>query len=87
MTELNKYKVQRRGGKGLITYKINKKTGPLVSGKVVDKKDEIMMISQSGTIIRLETKDISVLGRSTSGVKLMNIKDSNVVSVAKYLGE
>lgn len=46
-----------------------------------------MMISQSGTIIRLETKDISVLGRSTSGVKLMNIKDSNVVSVAKYLGE
>ena len=87
MTELDKYKVQNRGGKGLITYKINKKTGPLVSAKVVDKKDEIMMISQSGTIIRLETKDISVLGRSTSGVKLMNIKDSNVVSVAKYLGE
>lgn len=87
MTEIAKYKVQKRGGKGLITYKTNKKTGLLVSGKVVDSTDEIMMISESGTIIRLETKDISILGRNTSGVKLMNIKDSNVVSVAKYLGE
>lgn len=87
MTSLDQYKEQNRGGKGLITYKVNKKTGPLVSGKVVNKEDEIMMITETGTIIRLETKGISVLGRNTSGVKLMNIKDSKVVSVAKYLGE
>lgn len=87
MTKSSEYKLQRRGGKGLIAYKVAPKTGKVVSAKVVTKDDELMMITEKGIIIRIETKGISVQGRSTSGVKLMNIKDSEVVAVAKYIGE
>lgn len=87
MTKSSEYKLQRRGGKGLIAYKAAPKTGKVVSAKVVTKDDELMMITEKGIIIRIETKGISVQGRSTSGVKLMNIKDSEVVAVAKYIGE
>ena len=87
MTKSSEYKLQRRGGKGLIAYKAVKKTGKVVSAKVVTKDDELMMITEKGIIIRIEAKGISVQGRSTSGVKLMNIKDSEVVAVAKYIGE
>lgn len=87
MTKSSEYKLQKRGGKGLIAYKAVKKTGKVVSAKVVTKDDELMMITEKGIIIRIEAKGISVQGRSTSGVKLMNIKDSEVVAVAKYIGE
>ncbi|MDO5713940.1 MAG: DNA gyrase subunit A [Tissierellia bacterium] len=87
MTKLSEYKVQNRSGKGLITYKIKPKTGKIVSAKVIDQTDEVMMITEKGTIIRLETEGISVMGRNTSGVKLMNIKDSKIVAVAKYIGD
>ncbi|WMM24714.1 DNA gyrase subunit A [Tissierella sp. MB52-C2] len=86
-TSLEEYKTQNRGGKGLITYHIREKTGDIVSAKVVDDKDEIMMISFSGTIIRLIAKDISIMGRSTQGVTLMKMNDDRVVAVAKYVGE
>jgi DNA gyrase subunit A len=86
-TCLEEYKTQNRGGKGLITYHIREKTGDIVSAKVVDDKDEIMMISFSGTIIRLIAKDISIMGRSTQGVTLMKMNDDRVVAVAKYVGE
>lgn len=83
-TSLDEYKTQNRGGKGLITYNIREKTGDIVSAKVVDENDEIMMISFNGTIIRLIAKDISIMGRSTQGVTLMKMKDDRVVAVAKY---
>lgn len=87
MTEMKEYRSQTRGGKGIITYKTKEKTGDLVSAKVIDKGDEIMMITSNGVIIRIETDGISVMGRSTSGVKLMNITDSDIVAVAKYIGD
>ena len=87
MTEMKEYRSQTRGGKGIITYKTKDKTGDLISAKVIDKGDEIMMITSNGVIIRIETDGISVMGRSTSGVKLMNITDSDIVAVAKYIGD
>ena len=86
-TALDEYNVQNRGGKGLITYRIKEKTGQLVSAKVLDDSDQLMMISEDGVIIRLKAESISILGRATSGVKLMNIKDSHIVAVAEYVGE
>ncbi len=86
-TSLDEYKTQRRGGKGLKTYNIREKTGDIVSAKVIYENDEILMISHAGTIIRLNTNDISIMGRSTQGVTLMRMKDDRVVAVAKYLEE
>ena len=86
-TPLDEYKVQIRGGKGLKTYSIKDKTGDIVSAKVIHENDEVMMISHSGTIIRLNTNDISIMGRSTQGVTLMKMYDDKVVAVAKYVEE
>ncbi len=88
-TPLDDYRVQNRGGVGLITYNTKKKTGKLVSAKVIDENDEIIMISMAGIIIRLKTKDISIMGRSTQGVTLMKINNKNdkVMAVAKYVEE
>lgn len=87
MTKMAEYRKQNRSGVGLLTYKATKKSGNLVSAKVLDKSDEIMIITVSGIIIRIGCEGISTMGRHTTGVKLMNIKDSEVVSVAKYIGE
>lgn len=87
MTKMTEYRKQNRAGVGLLTYKATEKSGKLVSAKVIDKSDEIMIITVSGIIIRIGCEGISVMGRHTTGVKLMNIKDSEVVSVAKYIGE
>ena len=87
-TPLTEYRVQTRGGKGVKTYNIKDTTGPIINAKVVDKDDEVMMISFSGTIIRLSVSDISTMGRTTQGVRLMNMrKDDRVVSVAKTIDE
>ena len=81
-TELDEYRVQIRGGKGVITYKITPKTGKLVGARVATEEDDVMLITDTGTIIRLEVKDISVLGRSTQGVTLMRTNDGGkVVSI------
>ncbi|NLY85395.1 MAG: DNA gyrase subunit A [Tissierellia bacterium] len=84
-TPLEEYKTQKRGGKGLITYNIKPKTGNIVSAKVVDDNDEIMMISMTGTIIRIVAKDVSLMGRATQGVTLMKMEDDKVVAVARYV--
>lgn len=86
-TALEEYKVQIRGGKGLKTYSIKEKTGDIISAKVIHENDEVMMISHNGTIIRLNTNDISIMGRSTQGVTLMKMHDDRVVAVAKYVEE
>ena len=81
-TELDEYRVQIRGGKGVITYKITPKNGKLVGARVATEEDDVMLITDTGTIIRLEVKDISVLGRSTQGVTLMRTNDGGkVVSI------
>ena len=79
-TPLSEFGVQNRGGKGLRCYKITEKTGDVVSAKIVNPEEEIMMISSEGIVIRMKCDSISVIGRNTSGVKLMNIDpDSDVV--------
>ena len=81
-TELEEYRVQIRGGKGVITYKITPKTGKLVGARIATEEDDVMLITDTGTIIRLNVKDISVLGRSTQGVTLMRTNDGGkVVSI------
>ena len=81
-TELDEYRVQTRGGKGVLTYKITPKTGKIVGIRIVTGDEDVMLITNTGTIIRLKVKDISVLGRSTQGVTLMRTKDDcKVVSI------
>ena len=81
-TELDEYRVQNRGGKGVITYKITPKTGDIVGVRIATDDEDVMLITEKGTIIRLNVKDISVLGRSTQGVTLMRTSDGGkVVSI------
>ena len=81
-TELDEYRVQARGGRGVITYKITPKTGKLVGIRIAAGEEDVMLITDTGTIIRLAVKDISVLGRSTQGVTLMRTNDGGkVVSI------
>ena len=82
-TELDEYRVQTRGGKGVITYKITPKTGDIVGIRIVEESDDVMLITDTGTIIRLNVSDISVLGRSTQGVTLMRTNEGKVVSIEK----
>ena len=81
-TELEEYRVQNRGGKGVITYKITPKTGELIGVRIAVEGEDVMLVTNTGTIIRLKVDDISVLGRSTQGVTLMRTNDGGkVVSV------
>jgi DNA gyrase subunit A len=81
-TELDEYRVQARGGKGVITYKITPKTGKIVGIRIATGDEDVMLITDKGTIIRLAVKDVSVLGRSTQGVTLMRTNDGGkVVSI------
>ena len=86
-TELDEYRVQTRGGKGVITYKITPKTGVIVGIKIVNEEDDVMLITDTGTIIRINVKDISVLGRSTQGVTLMRTNEGKVVSIENIVPE
>lgn len=81
-TELDEYRVQLRGGRGVITYKVTPKTGELVGVKIADDTQDVMLITDTGTIIRMSVKEISILGRSTQGVTLMRTNDGGkVVSI------
>ena len=81
-TDLDEYRVQARGGKGVITYKITPKIGKLIGVRIATEDEDVMLITESGTIIRLQVKDISVLGRATQGVTLMRTNDGGkVVSI------
>ena len=80
-TNINEFTVQHRGGKGIKCYKIMDKTGYVVGVKAVNDNHEIMMITTEGTIIQIPMEDVSILGRNTSGVKLINLDDK--VKVAK----
>ena len=81
-TELDEYRVQTSGGKGVITYKITPKTGKIVGIRIATDDEDVMLITNNGTVIRLKVKDISVLGRATQGVTLMRTaNDCKVVSI------
>lgn len=83
-TELEEYRVQTRAGKGVITYKTTPKTGKVVGIKVVTDEDDVMLITDTGIVIRLDIAEVSILGRSTQGVTLMRSNDGGkVVSIAK----
>lgn len=89
-TSIEEFGIQHRGGKGVKCYKITEKTGNVVGAKAVHKDQEVMLITNEGIIIRIEVSGISVLGRITSGVKLMNLdhtKDIVVASIAKVRKE
>ncbi|MBQ2754251.1 MAG: DNA gyrase subunit A [Clostridia bacterium] len=82
-TPISEYKVQSRGGFGVMTYNISEKTGNIAGIKIVNDEQDIMLITSDGTIIRLAAKDISTFGRVTKGVTLMRFNEGvNVVSVA-----
>ena len=83
-TAMSEFSVQNRGGKGVKCYKITEKTGNVIGAKAVNEENEVMMITTEGIIIRTPCSGISVLGRITSGVKLINLSDGvTVASVAK----
>lgn len=83
-TYLDEFTVQKRGGKGVKCYKITEKTGEVIGVKAVNDDHEIMMITTGGIIIQIPMEDVSILGRITSGVKLINLdKDVTVAQIAK----
>lgn len=85
-TLISEFNAQNRGGKGVFCYKVTEKTGYLIGAKLVSDGREIMLITTEGIVIRMSVDDISVIGRNTSGVKLMNIdqdSDIKVASIAK----
>jgi len=86
-TELEEYRVQARGGKGIMTYKITPKTGNLVGIRIANDKEDVMLITDTGTIIRLRVAEISILGRVTQGVTLMRTNEGKVVSIETVLSE
>ena len=83
-TELKEYRLQKRGGKGIITLKVTERNGQLVSAKVVNERDEVLLMSSDDIIIRIPVKEISLQGRNTQGVRLMRLNENErVVAVAK----
>ncbi|MBQ6856344.1 MAG: DNA gyrase subunit A, partial [Lachnospiraceae bacterium] len=85
-TKISEFKVQQRSGKGLICYNATEKTGELIGMKLVNDERDIMLITNEGILIRMCVSDISIIGRNTSGVKLMSIdpnSDTKVATIAK----
>ena len=83
-TEIEEFNAQHRGGKGVKCYKIMEKTGNIVGAKAVGEQQEIMIITNEGIIIRIAVSDISILGRITSGVKLIHMDTENDIRVASF---
>jgi DNA gyrase subunit A len=87
-TDKDAFTLQRRGGKGLKIYRLTEKTGRLVGVAKVTDDNELMLINSDGVVIRLRVSDISVIGRVTQGVKLINLADGvNLISMAKVDAE
>ncbi len=86
-TSIDEYPIQRRGGKGVITIKTSERNGKVVSIILVREDDDLMLMTNSGKIIRLPVKGVSVISRNTQGVKLMGIKKGELISGAAALAE
>ena len=81
-TDVDQYRLQSRGGKGVINVKTTAKNGKVTGINLVDETSELMVISQFGKIIRIDTKSIRAAGRSTQGVKLLDLEDQDKVAAA-----
>ena len=81
-TKFSEFNAQHRGGKGVLCYKIGPKTGQIASAAAVNEKDHIMLITNEGIVIRMPVEGVSVIGRNTSGVKLMNVSQNEFIRVA-----
>ena len=87
-TKLSEYRLTSRGGKGIINAKLNDKTGKIVDVKIVTENDEIMLITSEGTLIRTSVNNVSVIGRSASGVRIMKVRNNEkIASVVKITEE
>ena len=86
-TELDEYRVQTRGGRGVMTYKVTPKTGNIVGIRIAGDDEDVMLITDTGTIIRLHISEISILGRVTQGVTLMRTNEGKVVSIETISNE
>jgi len=87
-TPLNNYPVQGRGGYGVITIKTSERNGEVVGARLVEEVDELMLITNTGQIIRMRVSDISIIGRNTQGVRLMSMDEEElVVGLAKVVNE
>ena len=86
-TELDEYRVQTRGGRGVMTYKVTPKTGNIVGIRIAGDDEDVMLITDTGTIIRLHISEISILGRVTQGVTLMRTNEGKVVSIETIANE
>ncbi len=84
-TELDEYKTQTRGGKGILTYRVTDKTGPIAGAMLVQEEDDLMLITSVGTIIRMHVNEISVLSRVTQGVTLMRTTEDNRIATLARL--
>jgi DNA gyrase subunit A len=87
-TELHEYPVQGRGGMGVITIKCNEKIGSVIGVEQVTEKDQILVITSDGNIVRMRVDEISIIGRNTQGVRVVGLKDDNqVVCIEKLMEE
>lgn len=82
ITPISDYRLTGRGGKGVITIKVTDRNGPLVGFKAVEGDEDALLVTNTGTLIRISLSNVSELGRNTQGVKLINVKDTTVSSVA-----
>jgi DNA gyrase subunit A len=84
-TDVDEYRLQSRGGKGVINVKTTARNGKVVSIMLVNEKSEVMVISQFGKIIRIDTKNIREAGRSTQGVRLLHLEEGDHVAAASVI--
>ena len=87
VSETGEYRLQTRGGKGLINLKVTEKTGDVIGLRVVHPDQELMLITAGGIVIRTNISDISVISRNTQGVKLMDTADGDVVASMAVLDQ
>jgi len=86
LTEIGEYPTQKRGGSGVLTARVNEKTGPVVGGRLIaDGEGDLVIVSTAGQVIRLPIKDISILGRATQGVRLMRLSNEDKVAALASL--
>jgi DNA gyrase subunit A len=87
-SDLSDYRITRRGGKGIITIKTGEKTGHLIAMKEVNDTDELMIITDGGMVIRQGIKELRVMGRNTQGVRLIRLKEGEVIAdIARVIAE
>jgi len=84
MTEISKYRLQKRGGTGLITAKITPKTGDLVEARILTREEDLIIISKKGQVIRTSAKNIPILGRATQGVRIMRLKQGSLFNYSVF---